>query len=198
MESLAGDNTAARQDSDPGRPTHGRPRCPPDLPLEGSRKISVPLARAPGLPRLLHTSPRAAESPALGRGVRLQAPCRCASRQPAHLEPCASGRCARAAWSWKQPQDPAPGPASSKLPATLISSLHQAPWGSDLLLHGEDRGPSGSSKSRPPGICKWDLIRKKRLGRCTSVTDLCTRASWMRVGAKSNDRRLWKRKERET
>ena len=58
VESLAGDNTAARQDSDPGRPIHGLPWYPPDLPLEGSRKIWVPLARAPGLPPLVHTSPR--------------------------------------------------------------------------------------------------------------------------------------------
>ena len=43
-ESLTKDNTAADQDSSPGRLNHSSLLCPSDLPLEGSRKIWAPLA----------------------------------------------------------------------------------------------------------------------------------------------------------
>ena len=43
-ESLAGDNTAADQDCDPGQLNRGSLLGPSDLPLEGSRKIWAPLA----------------------------------------------------------------------------------------------------------------------------------------------------------
>ena len=118
-------------------------------PLRAAGRSGLPWPEPPGLPPLVRAGMcpfpnHALCPPALGRHVRLQAPCRWAPRPPAHLR-------ALPIWSLcpsvliltvflRQPQDWA---------LLLRSSLHQAQWGSALWLHDKYGGLSSGSESHP-------------------------------------------------